>query len=196
MRWILTSLLLASLLIGLAHVAYLPPFEGFDEVGHYSYIEQIAKTRTLPHVWDNLRQDAASVGDYFNGPLVNPKQQYLIRRLRYHNLFAADTEIIETARRMVKAPRNPPPTGEAGAWENWETQHPPFYYALLAPAYLFSERWSLVGQLALLRGLSYIAAWLSLCLAVFAAVKTTSGPGRALIVAPALWPFVFPGWFP
>src|SRR5262249_57516728 len=100
MRWILTSLLLASLLIGLAHVAYLPPFEGFDEVGHYSYIEQIAKTRTLPHVWDNLRQDAASVGDYFNGPLVNPKHQYLILRLPDHHFFPPDTEIIQTTRRL------------------------------------------------------------------------------------------------
>src|SRR6185503_5689845 len=100
MRWILTSLLLASLLIGLAHVAYLPPLEGFDEYGHYSYIEQIAKTRSLPRVYDRVRQDAAEVEGYFNGPLVNPER----RRLRYRNLFAADTEIIERARRMVKAP--------------------------------------------------------------------------------------------
>ena len=120
------------------------------------------------------------------------------RSLRYRNLFAADAEIIETARRIVKAPRDPPPTGEPGALGNWEAQHPPFYYALLTPAYLLSERWSLVGQLALLRGLSYFAAWLSLCLAVFVAAKTfpTSGTGRAMIAAPALWPFVFPGWFP
>ena len=77
-------------------------------------------------------------------------------------------------------------------------QHPPFYYALLTPFYLLSERWSLVGQLALLRGLSYFAAWLSLCLAVLVAAKAfpTSGTGRAMIAAPALWPFVFPGWFP
>ena len=198
MRWISTSLLLASLLIGLAHVACLPPFEGFDEVAHYSYIEQIAKTGALPRVWDKIRQDAQDVEDYFNGPLVNPDLPYPVHRLRYRNLFAADAEIIDRARRMVKAPRDPPPTGEAGTWGNVETQHPPFYYALLTPAYLVSERWSLVGQLALLRGLSYFAAWLSLCLAVFVAAKTlpTSGTGRAMIAAPALWPFVFPGWFP
>ena len=58
MRWILAELLLASLLIGLAHIAGLPPFEGFDEVAHYSYIEQIAKTGTLPRAGDKLRQDA------------------------------------------------------------------------------------------------------------------------------------------
>src|SRR4029077_13746731 len=54
------------------------------------------------------------------------------------------------------------------------------------------------GQLALLRGLSYLVAWLSLCLAVFVADKmfSASDLGGAMILAPALWPFVFPGWFP
>ena len=53
-RWISAALLLASLLIGLAHVAGLPPFEGIDETAHYSYIEQIAKTGTLPRVCDKI----------------------------------------------------------------------------------------------------------------------------------------------
>ena len=193
MRWISAALLLASLLIGLAHVAGLPPFEGFDETAHYSYIEQIAKTGVLPRFGDKIRQDAQDVEAAYYSITVPDS-----RTLRYRNLFAADAEIIEKMRRMFKAPRNPPPTGEPGSWVNWEAQHPPLYYALLAPAYLLSERWSLMGQLTLLRGLSYLAAWLSLCLAVFVAAKTfpPSRIGRAMITAPALWPFVFPGWFP
>jgi hypothetical protein len=196
MRWISASLLLASLLIGLAYVAYLPPFEGYDEFAHYSYIEQIAKTGKLPIVGDKIRRDAQEVGDYLNGRTVNPELRY--RRLQYRNLFSADAVVIERVRRLVKAPRNPPPTGEAGPVGNAETQHPPFYYALLSPLYLLSERWSLMGQLFLLRGLSYFAAWLSLCLVVFVAAKTlpTSGTKHVMIAAPALWPFVFPGWFP
>ena len=63
MRWISAALLLASLLIGLSHVAGLPPFEGIDETAHYSYIEQIAKTGTLPRFGDKLRQDAQDVED-------------------------------------------------------------------------------------------------------------------------------------
>jgi 4-amino-4-deoxy-L-arabinose transferase-like glycosyltransferase len=190
-RWISVALLLASLLIGLAHVAGLPPFEGFDETAHYSYIGQIAKTGTAPRFGDKIRKDAQNVGDAY------PKRGR-DQTLRFRNLFAADAEIIERMRRIVKTPRNPPPIGEPGDWANWEAQHPPLYYALLTPAYLLSERWSLVGQLALLRGLSYIAAWLSLCLAVFVAAKmfSRSRTGPAMIIAPALWPFVFPGWFP
>jgi len=194
MRWISDALLLASLLIGLAHVAGLPPFEGMDENAHYSYIEQIAKTRALPRAGDTLRQDAEDVEHALVTVVPVPRRA----TLRYHNIFTADAKIIKRVRQVVKAPRDPPPTGEPSSVENWELQHPPFYYALLTPAYLLSERWSLVGQLAFLRGLSYFAAWLSLCLAVFVAAKTfpASGPGRAMIAAPALWPFVFPGWFP
>jgi hypothetical protein len=181
MRLILSELLLASLLIGLAHVAGLPPFEGFDEIAHYSYIEQIARTGALPRVGDTLRQDAIDVS------------------LKYR-FFTADAKFIKRVRQALKAPRDPPATGQPGSrdQENWEVQQPPFYYLLLTPAYLLSERWSLVGQLALLRGLSYLAAWLSLCIAVFVADKSFSASSlrRAMTTAPALWPFVFPGWFP
>src|SRR6266536_3693125 len=192
MRWISAALLLASLLIGLAHVAGLPPFEGFDETAHYSYIEQIAKTGTFPRFGDKIRQDVQDVETAYSS--TGPGG----RTLRFRNLFAADPQIIESMRRTMKAPRNPPPLGEPGPWANWEAQHPPLYYVLLTPAYLLSERWSLTGQLALLRGLSYLTAWLSLCLAVFVAAKTfsSSRTGRAMMAAPALWPFVFPGWFP
>jgi hypothetical protein len=193
MRWSSAALLVATLLIGLAHIAGLPPFEGFDETAHYSYIQQIAKTGTLPRVSDKLRQDAQDFEESLEA-VAGPSTV----SLQYRNLFTADTKIIKGLRQAVKEPRDPPPTGKPGSKQNWEVQHPPFYYVSLTPAYLLSERWSLAGQLALLRGLSYLAAWLSLCLAVFVADKMfpVNGLGRAMIAAPALWPFVFPGWFP
>ena len=46
--WSQIALLAAALLIGVAQIAELPPFEGFDETAHYSYIEQIAETGTWP----------------------------------------------------------------------------------------------------------------------------------------------------
>ena len=38
----------ATLLIGMAWMAILPPFEGLDEIAHYSSIRQIADTGTIP----------------------------------------------------------------------------------------------------------------------------------------------------
>src|SRR5215469_5546067 len=102
MGWILSALLLASLLIGLGHVAALPPFEGIDERAHYSYIEQIAKTGTLPRFGDTIRQDVQEVVDsLFKAP--GPR----IISLRYSNLFVGDPEIINRARQAVTAPRAP-----------------------------------------------------------------------------------------
>ena len=41
--WVNSLLLLAVALTGLAHLAFLPPFEGFDETAHFSYIQQIGR---------------------------------------------------------------------------------------------------------------------------------------------------------
>src|ERR1700674_1909982 len=46
--WVNRLLLLAVALAGIAHVAFLPPFEGFDETNHLAYIQQIAETGTIP----------------------------------------------------------------------------------------------------------------------------------------------------
>ena len=54
-------LLLGSLLVGLAHVALLPPFEGFDETGHYSYLQQLAETGRWPVRGDKMSKD---IDDY------------------------------------------------------------------------------------------------------------------------------------
>src|SRR6516225_10064490 len=84
------ALLSASLLIGLAQVAGLPPFEGIDETAHYSYIEQIAKTGTLPRFGDQLRQDAEAFEESL-GAVAGPG--YV--SLQYRNLFTADAKIIK-----------------------------------------------------------------------------------------------------
>jgi hypothetical protein len=38
----------AVLLVGIAQLLVLPPFEGFDETAHYSYVLEIADTRAIP----------------------------------------------------------------------------------------------------------------------------------------------------
>src|ERR1700758_5676613 len=44
-----TWLMLAAVaLTGFAHLAFLPPFEGFDETAHFSYIQQIADEGHIP----------------------------------------------------------------------------------------------------------------------------------------------------
>ena len=85
-----------------------------------------------------------------------------------------------------------------GASDNWQAQHPPLYYALLAPAYLVSKDWSLGRQLFLLRAFSYLLAWTALAITVWAALRTIPDE-RVVMFLPlgtALWPALFPAWFP
>lgn len=45
-----TTLLLlsASLALGIAHISFLPPWEGFDETAHHSYLQQLVDSGRIP----------------------------------------------------------------------------------------------------------------------------------------------------
>jgi hypothetical protein len=191
---IAAALLLAgSLLVGLAFAALLPPFEGFDETAHYSYLAQIAETGTWPRLSDPL---AADVSDYLN---VAPSASSLHSRWSYRAFFSASRDAVSRGRAAAQAPRDPsrswrPAIGTA----NWEGQQPPLYYAMLAPAFRLSMGWSLERQLVLLRSISYFVAWLGLCIVTFATgtkIGSDTSEKAMIALAPALWPAVFPMWF-
>ena len=55
-------LLAAAALLGLAHVALLPPWEGFDEEAHYSILQQLVDERAVPE--RNGARISRDVGDY------------------------------------------------------------------------------------------------------------------------------------
>jgi len=187
------ALLLGSLLIGLAQVAMLPPWEGLDEFAHYSYVEQISDTGTWPRFGDPT---SANVEDYFQ---LAPGPSPLDLKWNYLRFFAASPDVVEAGRSAIHSPRDPSRAWRPGHGFNWEAQHPPFYYWLMAPAYRFSKGWSLAAQLLLLRGLSYLLAWAGLCLALVAMLDKGGDDARVracLILAPALWPYLFPTWFP
>ena len=158
-------LLASSLVFGLCHVAALPPFEGFDEYQHYAYIQQIAKTGTWPRFGDKASRYIEDYVAFAPGPLAGGA------KYDYADFFAGNADRIEEVRRAVNDAREPPPSVEPGTVPNWEAQHPPLFYALLAPFYLASQTWSLGHQLLLLRSGSYLLAWLSLCVAVIAAAR-------------------------
>lgn len=187
----LVMLLPGSLLAGLGHIALLPPFEGFDETAHYAYIQQIAETGRAPRHGEMMSTD---IDRYLR---VAPSPELMQGAWTYQTFFAAPAEVIAAGQRAVHAPREAHgfAPGQIG---NWQAQHPPLYYALLAPAYLASKSWSLGAQLFLLRALSYLIAWSGLCITVLAALRILSSRRAAtlLALAAALWPVFLPGWLP
>jgi 4-amino-4-deoxy-L-arabinose transferase-like glycosyltransferase len=191
-RVLLALMLFASLLLGLAQAALIPPFEGFDEHGHYSYIQQVAETGRWPRLNDRMSKD---VDDYL---ALAPGPDSIPRQWSHHQFFTAPATIIAAARDFLQSPRPQPRPFTPGTIENWQAQHPPLYYAVLAPVYRATKALSFAGQMFALRAASYLIAWLGLCIAAVAALRGAI-PERAaapVLLAIAAWPLLFPMWFP
>jgi 4-amino-4-deoxy-L-arabinose transferase-like glycosyltransferase len=185
-------LLLAGLVLGLAQAALLPPFEGFDEHGHYSYIQQVAETGHWPRLDERMSKD---VDDYL---ALAPGPDSIPRQWNHYDFFRAPAGVVAAARDAIQSPRPATRTWTPGRIENWQAQHPPLYYYVLAPVYLATKSLSLAGQLFALRAFSCLIAWIGLCITAVAALRGKI-PERAaapLMFAVAAWPLIFPMWFP
>jgi len=189
----IVTLLIGAFVTGLAHIALLPPFEGFDETGHYAYLQQVATTGRWPVRGDKMSSD---IDGYLKAA---PTTENMHGRWSYHAFFSANRDAVEDGRKAI---HDRPATARSytpGDHGNWQAQHPPLYYYLIAPAYLVSQGWSLAAQLFFLRSLSYLLAWGTLCVVVVAMLRKSSRdlPLRMLLpLGIAVWPAIFPMWFP
>ena len=102
-------LLLSSLILGLAQAALMPPFEGFDEHGHYSYIQQVAETGHWPRLNERMSKD---VDDYL---ALAPGPDSIPRQWSHHDFFQAQPGVIAAARDAIQSPRAAPRGVDAGA---------------------------------------------------------------------------------
>ncbi len=182
-------LLLAVALAGIAHIAFLPPFEGFDEPGHFSYIQQLADTGRIAQLGiDKLSADL----DTYPGPLPYRTRYppYDDNGAKTYKSFFAGT-----------------PPGSFGPVDhayrpserfNYEAQHPPLYYLALSPVYLLAKGWSWPHLFLSLRLASWgmaFAGFVVSCRATQCALaRLEIAPASILLVA--AWPFLFPEFFP
>src|ERR1044072_2726250 len=159
-----SPLRLAALLIGLAQVALLPPWEGFDETAHFSYVAQIADTGTWPQGKEPLSADVeASARKTPAGTLLGPWGGYALFK-------TASSETLDAARHEIHGAPAAARTWRPGQALNWQNQHPLLYYMLLAPLHSATKGWSLASELFALRAVSYLIAWSGLLLAAVAAL--------------------------
>ena len=172
--------------IGLAFIAVTPPFEGFDETAHWSYIQQLADTGHGPApLVDHLSRDV----DAYPGPM------------RYE-----ETPPFEQTGRLTYRSFHPgaglggPTRFAQGRDLNWQSQHPPLYYALSAPVYQAARGLSWVGHLFALRLFAFVLAFAGYVIGVLAAdryarvIDPELGPWTGAVAA--AWPFLFPQFFP
>lgn len=181
-RRITVLLLAATALFGIAHIAFLPPWEGFDETAHWSYVQELADTGHGPRYGvDRLSADLAAYG----GPMAYGAQAPydLAGRATYRGYRRAGAPAI------LGGPTHYAP----GADLNWQAQHPPLYYALLTPVYRAAHGLGWIDHLMVLRLVSFALAWSGLALGVWGAVRW-GAPWTGPILA--AWPFVVPQFFP
>jgi hypothetical protein len=178
---------------GLGYIAITPPFEGFDETAHYSSLREIADTGRIP-VYGRSRLDQ-SVEDYrgpmhyatgappFDVGLVYPK-------------FFARPELIEQFRRLYREPA----AHEAfrpGTQLNWQAQHPPLYYVLMANLLPALDQYSFTTQFFCLRLASLLLALGGVALGLLAVHQPGVAPGRnPALIGFALYPIMLPMFFP
>jgi hypothetical protein len=185
--------LLALFFTGLAYLAALPPFEGFDEPAHYSSIRQIAATGAIP-LYGASRLDR-SVVDY-QGPVaygsgLPPFDQGLV-----YPKFFADPERVES---YLKIYRHSAWNAPYGASEelNWQAQHPPLYYLLMAPLLKAVGGLSFVGQIFVLRLFSFLLALAGVAFGIFAIKRRDPGSDTSVpLLGFVLYPVVLPMFFP
>lgn len=146
--------LLAIFLIGLGYLAILPVFEGFDENAHYSSLRQIADTGTIPLYGSSYlnREIADYQGPVSYSTLTPPFDRDLV-----YSKFFSLPERVRQYRETYRQPFTHPPY-QAGQELNWQAQHPPLYYLLLAPLVKATDKLSFVAQIFTLRLASFVLA--------------------------------------
>lgn len=184
---------LTLFLVGLGHLAILPAFEGIDEYAHYSSIRQIAGTGTIP-VYGTSLLDQEFTG--YQGPAVWGSGAPPFDNGMVYPKFFARADVVD---RYVLAYRHSssPSSYQPGQGLNWQAQHPPLYYILMAPIEKSAEGLPLVSRLFVLRLASYLLAlagvWLALLSARQPDLPVTEDPA---ILGFMLYPLVLPMFFP
>jgi 4-amino-4-deoxy-L-arabinose transferase-like glycosyltransferase len=148
---------LIAFLNGAAWSIITPPFQGRDEPDHFTYVQQLAETGTLPH----------RVVSEYNG--YSPEVALILQGLDQEEVkFSVQTLAISSTseqRRLtrdVNAGLSHVGTGEAGL----ATPEPPLYYAIETVPYAMGEGDTLT-QLELMRLTSALIAAITALLAFF-----------------------------
>lgn len=126
------SYVLGIFLVGLGYISMTPMFEGFDEIAHLSSIHEVAALQ-IPK---NGESGIDSQIFYYGGPtqLTSGSPPYDKSRSSHTKFYDNDAlvkEYIDKYRLGKFASEFNPTDKNLGL--NWEAQHPPLYYLIMAP---------------------------------------------------------------
>lgn len=122
----------------LAYTLILPPYEGFDEGPHYSYISCLVDRRQIPDFRYTLADQAVSDAvDHLPRP-YGTTVPFEANGSRTYGDFFNRTSVDErqaAVHRFWEPPDRPTEYAPANGPTNWLGQHPPLFYALMGLPY-------------------------------------------------------------
>ncbi len=193
--WKCSTLLnfLGLLMVGMAYVVLLPPFEGFDESAHFSRVKEISHS-----LKSALNQDSFIDRDIldYTGPMPyssgNPPYNH---QNSYPNFFANHGEILSYIQIYQKESFGIGFTPSDK--ENWQIQHPPLYYLLMVPVIRYLGDFSFLTQLVVLRIFSLFISLSGFFLGylAFKNVLSNRNDGANPLIGFVFYPIIFPMFF-
>ena len=197
-------ILFGHLFLGIGHIAFLPPWEGFDETAHYSSIQQIADTGIIPRYGSaRISADVEKYAIFAPMPYSGSSPVENNGGFTYKSFFdSPDETIAKGADHIQKRPLEPRRFIN-GENINWQSQHPPFFYIILVPIFILTKHMSWLNQLLILRAVSYLIAWMALVIAAYTCLRIINSKEHVenhsifswMLIGIALWPVIFPSWF-
>jgi hypothetical protein len=200
---------IAFCLLLCAYALILPPYEGFDEVGHYSYISYLADTNKIPILGitpldETVENDRAGLPKPYTS--VPPYEENY--GITYKNFFIelSDSERKHLLRRywsetgtkvnFVGADGEKPEGKLFPSIDsyNWIAQHPPLFYALMTVPYYFTSELPAGIRLTWLRFFSVLFAAGSLLFWI-KSISLVPGNTRRILVLGGLTILFFPSLF-
>lgn len=182
------GVVVSFLLVCLTALLILPPYEGFDETAHYSYVSFLADRGAIPH-FESTPLDASIETERFGLPrpyrAAPPYEDN--GGITYHDFFhIRSAQERDQATRRFWQPSDEPVRYTPGTEPNWQGQHPPLYYVLLVLPYKLSQNWSPGIRLFILRLVSVLIACGSLFFWIQSIRLLTSPQARQLLLLAGL----------
>ena len=144
--------LVSILLIGLGYISILPPFEGFDETAHYSRLREIKE-----HPLAIFKKESfldKSVVEYVGPMPYSSGDPPFDKGFNYPKFFGDRANLDNYLKKYWQSPMST--SFVESTDRNWQNQHPPLYYLLLAPLTIKSIPF--IYQIYLIRLASFVIA--------------------------------------
>lgn len=159
-RFIAFGFIFSFILLCLATILILPPYEGFDETGHYSYISLLSDRHKIPD-FRNTPLDATVEKDRKGLPRpYGRKPPYEENEGITYVEFFNEISVLGREKAVRAFWQRPKEIAsyEPGQGINWEGQHPPLYYLVMVIPYRLVKGWAPGMRILFLRFFSILIA--------------------------------------